>query len=59
MIDNVAQVAYQRRIQLNEAPYNIVKEAAKAPDLNLWMRDSYNNLPDRSLAEDLRKGLGL
>jgi hypothetical protein len=59
MIDNVAQVAYQRRIQLNEAPYSIVNEATKAPDLNLWMRDSYNNLPDRSLAEDLRKGLGL
>jgi len=59
MIDNVAQVAYQRRIQLNEAPYSIVNEATKAPDLNLWMRDSYNNLPDRSLAEDLRKRLGL
>ena len=59
MIDNVAQVAYQRRIQLNDAPYRIVNEATKAPDLNLWMRDSYNNLPDRSLAEDLRKGLGL
>lgn len=59
MIDNVAQVAYQRRIQLNEAPYSIVNEATKAPDLNLWMRNSYNNLPDRSLAEDLRKGLGL
>ena len=58
-IDNVAQVAYQRRIQLNEAPHSIVNEAAKASDLNQWMTDSYNNLPDRSLAEDLRKGIGL
>lgn len=58
-IDNVAQVAYQRRIQLNEAPHNIVNEAAKATDLNQWMTDSYYNLPDRSLAEDLRKGIGL
>jgi len=59
MIDTVAEAAYQRRIQLNEAPRMIVNEASRAPELNQWLRDSYHSMPDRSLADDLRKMLGL
>jgi len=37
----------------------IVNEASRAPELNQWLRDSYHSMPDRSLADDLRKMLGL
>ena len=59
LFDTVAETAYQRRIQLNEPPGRIVHDAGRASDVNQWMVDSYNQLPDRSLADDLRKGLGL
>jgi hypothetical protein len=59
LFDRVAETAYQRRIQLNEAPHRIVHDAGRVSDVDRWMKDSYNQLPDHSLAEDLRKGLGL
>jgi hypothetical protein len=59
LFDAVAEAAYQRRIQLKEPPGRIVHEAERASDVTQWMVDSYNQLPDRGLAEDLRKGLGL
>jgi hypothetical protein len=59
LFDTVAETAYQRRIQLNEGPQMIAHDAGKASDVTQWMKDSYNQMPNRNLADDLRKGLGL
>jgi hypothetical protein len=44
---------------LNEDPQDTIRDAEKAANLDRWMRDSLNRLPNQGLAEGLRKRLGL
>lgn len=58
-LDNLVQTTFHRRVQLNEDPQDTIRDAEKAANLDRWMRDSLNRLPNQGLAEGLRKRLGL
>ena len=46
-LDNLVQTAFHRRTQLSEDPRRTVEDGTQATDLDRWMRETYNNLPDR------------
>jgi len=58
-LDNLVQTAFHRRTQLSEDPRRTVEDGTQATDLDRWMRETYNNLPDRGRADGLRRGLGV
>jgi len=58
-LDNLVQTAFHRRTQLREDPRRTVEDGTQATDLDRWMRETYNNLPDRGRADGLRRGLGV
>lgn len=58
-LDNLVQTAFHRRVQLNEDPQETIRDAERAANLDRWMRNSFNQLPNPALAEGLRKRLGL
>lgn len=58
-LDNLVQTAFHRRVQLNEDPQDTIRDAERAANLDRWMRDSFNRLPNPGLAEGLRKRLEL
>jgi len=62
MISQLAMTVHQRRIQQGESLRAIVDEGILRKthgELAAWMRDSYYNLPNRDLANDLGISLGI
>jgi len=62
MISQLAMTVHQRRIQQGESLRTIVDEGTLRKtqgELAAWMRDSYYNLPNRDLADDLGSSLGI
>lgn len=58
-LDSLAMTAYQRRVQLNEDPNRTINDASRAANLDSWMRQSFNQLPDKGMAGGLKELLGL
>lgn len=62
MVSQLAMTVHQRRIQQGESLRTIVDEGTLRKthgELAAWMRDSYYNLPNRDLANDLGSSLGI
>jgi hypothetical protein len=62
MISQLATTVHQRRTQQGESLRGIVDEGMlnnTHGELAAWMRDSYYNLPNRDLANDLGVSLGI
>lgn len=58
-IEHLTRAVHHRRVQLGETIDEIVSSANKASGLTDWMRGSYERLPDREVASDLGKAIGL
>jgi hypothetical protein len=62
MISQLATTVHQRRTQQGESLRSIIDEGTLQSThggLAAWMRDSYYNLPNRDLANDLGVSLGI
>jgi hypothetical protein len=59
MIELLTRAVHHRRVQLGETVDEIVSSASKAAGMREWLRGSYERLPDREVASDLGKAIGL
>ena len=59
MIELLTRAVHHRRLQLGETVDEIVSSASKAAGMREWLRSSYERLPDREVASDLGKAIGL
>ena len=59
MIEQLTRTVHHIRVQLGETVGEIVSSANNAPGIQEWIRSSYERLPDREMASDLGKAIGL